>query len=321
MSRSSKDQLNDLELAAADPSTAMDAVTFALEKSSYRIAKRAGEIAVQLESEQLLAPLESAFHRFCRRGEKSDPGCVAKTVIIDALRTLHFDDEDFFAAACQYSQPEPVWGGSVDAAAELRVLAAFALVEMNSRLALPILVDLLVDDEKTCRAGAARALAATGQPAAKLLLRLKTHLGDPEPQVLGECLTGLLDIAQAEAVPIVAGYLMDASLDNRLEAAIALGSSRQVAALEPLQRQFQAADEHEEKSIVLTAIALLQHDDAIEFVRQQLQSKKVQMAVAAIHALSHVRDKQTVKKHLEPLFNKRQHPDIEAALDEYFGER
>ena len=71
---------------------------------------------------------------------------------------------------------------------------------------------------------------------------------------------------------------------------------------------------------MLTAIALLQNDDAIEFVSQQLKSKQVQMVVAAIHALSHVRDKQAVKKHLEPLLGKsRQHPDIQAALDEYFS--
>ena len=80
------------------------------------------------------------------------------------------------------------------------------------------------------------------------------------------------------------------------------------------------AEEREEKRILLTAIALLQHDAAIEFVLEQVASKQVQIAAAAVVALSHVRDKQSVKKRLQPLLAKsRQHPDVQSAFDQHFG--
>ena len=314
MAKSIKEQLRDLE-----EDSSSENVTKVLTRSGYRLAKRAAQIARELGDEGLLPVLEIAFRRFCEKGEKTDPGCEAKIAIMEGLRSMRWDEEDFFVDACRYRQFEPVWGGSVDTAAEVRVLAAFALAEMNSRSAMSELIDLLVDPEPGCRAGAIRALAASQQDAAKYLLRLKAHHGDTDPQVLGECLTGLLSIAYDEGHPIALKYLASESLDARLEAAVALGTARKPNALEPLQRQYRIAEEREEKRMMLMAIALLQYDEAVDFVLEQTKSSEVQIVCAAIHALSHVRDRNRIKQRLEPLLKKEGvHPDIVKSFQDGF---
>jgi HEAT repeat protein len=285
----------------------------------------APNVATQSQRDALGVALLAAYDRFLEKPEKVDPGCPAKTAIIDALRRIDFyvkdfDEEDFFLQAARYRQPESVFGGSVDAAAELRVHAVFALLDMGSRQAFPTLVDLLADEEKACRAGAARALAATGQDTAKLLLRLKVHQGDSDAQVLGECLLSFLEVDGADAVPLVLPYLNGVDVDRRLEAAIALGTSREPEAFQPLKHRALVPSDAEERRIMFTSLALLQLNEATEFLLGQVSSREVPITVAALHALSHVRDQNSVRESLKKLALEKAHPDIQAACEQYFGE-
>ena len=356
MSRSVDDELSDLRRCTDRPDDPANAelVLRALRHRSYRVVQRAAilsvDVAAKSQCGELAAALLSAYKRFLEKPEKVDPGCPAKTAIIDALRRIDFDDivfeaevfeaevfgaevfgaevcgaegfdeEGFFTQATRYRQLEPVFGGSVDAAAELRVHAAFALVEMGSRRALPALVDLLADSEAACRAGAARALATTNQDAAKFLLRLKVRQGDKNAQVLGECVLSFLEIGGADAVPLAVPYLNDANLDRRLETAIALGTSRHTEAFAPLKQRAQLASDAEERRIMFTALALLQYKEAIDFLLEQVNSADVSVVVAALHALSHLRDQDSVRERLKTLALEKSHPDIRAALEKYFGE-
>jgi HEAT repeat protein len=346
MSRSVDDELSDLRRCTDRPDDPANAelVLRALKHRSYRVVQRAAKLSVDVAAKsqcgELAAALLSAYKRFLEKPEKVDPGCPAKTAIIDALRRIDFDDidfeaevfdakvcgadgfdeEGFFTQATRYRQLEPVFGGSVDAAAELRVHAAFALVEMGSRRALPALVDLLADSEAACRAGAARALATTNQDAAKFLLRLKVRQGDKNAQVLGECVLSFLEIGGADAVPLAVPYLNDANLDRRLETAIALGTSRHTEAFAPLKQRAQLASDAEERRIMFTALALLQYKEAIDFLLEQVNSADVSVVVAALHALSHLRDQDSVRERLKTLALEKSHPDIRAALEKYFGE-
>jgi HEAT repeat protein len=346
MSRSVDDELSDLRRCTDRPDDPANAelVLRALRHRSYRVVQRAAilsvDVAAKSQCGELAAALLSAYKRFLEKPEKVDPGCPAKTAIIDALRRIDFDDivfeaevfgaevcgaegfdeEGFFTQATRYRQLEPVFGGSVDAAAELRVHAAFALVEMGSRRALPALVDLLADSEAACRAGAARALATTNQDTAKFLLRLKVRQGDKNAQVLGECVLSFLEIGGADAVPLAVPYLNDANLDRRLETAIALGTSRHAEAFAPLKQRAQVASDAEERRIMFTALALLQYKEAIDFLLEQVNSADVSVVVAALHALSHLRDQDSVRERLKTLALEKSHPDIRAALEKYFGE-
>ncbi len=106
----------------------------------------------------------------------------------------------------KHVQMEPVWGGSVDTAAELRAVCAMGLASTRWPDKLRELVHLLVDREWQARAGAARALGAIGSEPALLLLRLKALSGDPEPEVLADCFTGLLVAEDAERCRFVASF-------------------------------------------------------------------------------------------------------------------
>src|SRR5262249_6095553 len=137
-----------------------------------------------------------------------------------------------------YIQLEPVWGGTQDSAAQLRGTCALGLVQstcVDTISVLNRLVDLLVDPEKPARAGAARAIAAFSRLEGIPLLRLKTRSGDPVAEVMGECFASLLSLSAHDSIPLVAGYLRSSDSDIRLEAAAALGESREPQAFVALK--------------------------------------------------------------------------------------
>ena len=129
-------------------------------------------------------------------------------------------------------QLEPVWGGSEDTAAPLRAAALLALARIDVDGLLTILVDALVDPQKDVRIAAAQALGYHGSESAGLILRLKARLGDREPEVFSECLSGLLACAPKENFPLVSGYLDLDDIPVREAAILALGRSRLPEAFE-----------------------------------------------------------------------------------------
>src|SRR5262249_11165043 len=137
-----------------------------------------------------------------------------------------YAEEDLFWRGARYVQLEPVWGGSQDTAANLRVACAFGLVRVHARGVITYLVDLLCDPEKPARAGAAQALAYSETEAAGLLLRFKARVGDSEPEVISECFGGLLKLAPEESVPFVAEFLTSPDSAVQEAAILALGDSR-----------------------------------------------------------------------------------------------
>ncbi len=71
-----------------------------------------------------------------------------------------------------------------------------------------------------------QALGYHGSESAGLILRLKARLGDREPEVLSECLCGLLACGPKENLPLVSGYLNLDDIPVREAAILALGRSR-----------------------------------------------------------------------------------------------
>ncbi len=109
---------------------------------------RAASLVAELELEPLVPELVAAFPRFFADLPKSDPGCGAKTAIVEALRRLGQDQGELYRRAARHVQMEPVFGGRVDTAVDLRGAAALALAEHR----------------RPRRAGAAR--GAAGRPGA-----------------------------------------------------------------------------------------------------------------------------------------------------------
>lgn len=200
--------------------------------------------AAQLCGERLLYDLEPdlriAFERLRHLSYKQDPQCMAKGALVRALVALDCQDAAAFRAGIVLRQAEPAWGGSVDTAVDVRVSCAMGLVATRYPRALIDLVGLLADPEPRARAGATRAIACAEPLAAEAVLRTKALTGDAEPEVVGECLVGLLQVEQEESPGFVAGFLAEPDPAVRELAALALGGSRLDLALALLRERWDA---------------------------------------------------------------------------------
>ena len=214
---------------------------------------------------ELTTELVDTFDRLMKTPVKSDPNCLAKAAIADALYRLESADETLFLRGIRHVQMEPVWGGTVDTAATLRGSCALGLVRMHYPGVMTELADLLADPEAPARMVAARAIAYSENSQGIPLLRLRAQLGD-EPQVLSEYLDALLKLAPEQSLEFVAGFLSDANLQVQELVALVLGESRQPQVLEILKTWLQRVRESELRSSGLLAIAMLRTEDAFEFL-------------------------------------------------------
>jgi HEAT repeat protein len=236
------------------------------------------------EVRSLIPELVTAFSQLMINGAQTDPSCKAKQRIADALYKLDYAEESLFLQGIHYVQKEAVWGGTVDTAAALRGTCALGLVRMNYADVMSELADLLADADAEARIGAIRAIAYTAHPQAVPLLRFKARTGDPDPQVLSECFTGLLQLAPVPSVPLVAKFLDHAPEISEM-AALALGESRQPQAFELLRNWWQRSTISELRLTGLLAIAMLRQDEALDFLIGLVEKGKPRDREGAISAL------------------------------------
>src|SRR6266702_3797812 len=200
-------------LNALDPTADRSVQNATIEKyladKHFRVVARAATLAGERSLRERLPDLLRAYTRFLVEPIKQDPHCIAKQAITRALVSLECEDAAFFLEGIRYRQLEPVWGGAADAGIDVRCSCAMGLVATGYSRAIQELTALLQDPEWRARAGAVRAISCGNPPEAEALLRFKVLVGDPEPEVIGECFTGLLSIAREECLPFVAAYLSD----------------------------------------------------------------------------------------------------------------
>lgn len=287
MSPSVDHQLQELDgLGAALPaSEARAEVRRYLAKRSNVVVARAAKLLADAPEPAAEAELTAAFHRFLAEPSKTDPGCMAKLAIVEALRALDAPDPDVFRVGLRHVQPEPTWGGKADTAAPLRAACALGLVEAGVDGVLDDLAVLLADPEPDARVGAARALAACG-PFATPLLRFKALAGDEQPLVTAECLSGLMAAAPDDSFDFVADMIDPARPEVAGHAAMALAESRMPAAFELLTRKWEGTFVGDLRRDLLLPIALTRHDDAPGFLLDVLSSGDLTAATAAIAALA-----------------------------------
>ena len=258
----------------------------ALGDRSNFVAAAAGEIAAERGLGELVPDLAAAFRRFLDDPAETDKTCRAKVAIVEALHKLDADTEDVYRTAVTHVQREPRWGGSDDTAAPLRATAAFALVRVSPCDLMVLLADLLADPEKVARSAAAKALGASGQLAAIPLLRFKARAGDEEPEVVVECLSGLMSADPAESLDFVGGFL-NADEEVAEGAALALGESRRPEALAILQKHWPRARRDEALgNVVLLAMAITRLPAAADFLLEVLANEGEPAAAGALSALA-----------------------------------
>jgi HEAT repeat protein len=258
----------------------------ALGDRSNLLAAEAAEIAGNLALADLVPDLLAAFERFLIEPLKSDKLCRAKIAIAQALDKMEYTRQDVFLRGVTYVQPEPVWGGQQDTAAPLRAACAFALVRIGYGGVLDLLVDLLIDPQREARLAAVQSLAYSGSHAAGLLLRLKARVGDKEPDVTAECLSGLLKLDPEHAMPFVAEFFQSADEAVQELAALALGESRRPEAFQILEAFWQHHAHNRLRETILVALALLRLPAANDFLLSLVTSESPAVAAAAVSALA-----------------------------------
>jgi len=297
----------------ADPSTpdAAKLLRAAIESGPSLLAARAAEIIREHELRGFEPALAAAFDRFLGDDPATlDPQCRAKTAIVEALGTFEYQDADFFLRRIAYTQFEPVWGGRIDTAAHLRGLCGHGLVQSDYRRPLPHLIDLLADPEKVTRQGAAQALALTGREEAALILRTKLLCGDKEYEVIGECLTALLGLTAADAVPFVARFLNSPNEDIRHEAAAALGGASRPEAIAALIDRWKRERDEPFREALLLAIGAARRPEAVDFLLTLVAVDSPRTASQALSALTPCCFYPDLKRKIESTITTRNEPTL-----------
>ncbi len=259
--------------------------------------------------------LEAAFDRFLVNPVKDDKICRAKLAAIQTLDKLEHLNAEVFLKAARHVQFEPVWGGSEDTAPPLRAAALVALARVEGVSSLPILVDAMVDPAKDVRTASAVALGAVGTEAAGLVLRLKIRTGDKDPDVLSECLGGLLAVDPKENMPIVAEFLEPIEPDKCEAAAMALGRSRLPEALEPLKGCVSSCRDPELRQQVLLAVGIMRRPAAADFLMEIVATESEETAIDALSALKIYRADSRVGQRLAEIVRSRDDSKLTSAFE------
>jgi hypothetical protein len=289
--------------------------------------------AAELAGDRLFYALEpdliAAYSHFLEVPAKRDPCCMAKGAIARALVALDGQDDGFYIAGIRYRRTEPVWGGSVDTAVDLRVSCAIGPAATSDPRALIHLVDLLHDPEPHARSGAARAIACNQPLAAHAVLRSKALGGDPEPEVTGDCLTALLQLAGKDVLDFVGGFRVTPSMEINGLAALAVGESRLDGALDLLRARrdaepFKRSAEH----LLLRAAALHRSEAALDWLvsivadadraSAEVAIAEVAIAEVAIAELGAYRNNTRLRAHLYAVIAERDDPRLGACSAKAF---
>jgi len=286
-------------------------------EGSHAVA-RAATLVGELGLEALLPDLVAAFPRFLEDPVRTDPGCSAKTAIVEALRRLERDERPLYRRAAAHVQMEPVFGGRVDTAVDLRGAAAMALAESAGGDVLVDLAHLLADPEAPVRVSAARAVSVHGRDGGIPLLHLKALSGDAEPRVVSECLLALLRLDPGGALPFV-GSFFDRGDVAAEAAAIALGESRQADALPLLRDWLDRASRRGLARVALLAIAALRRDEAVDLLLSLARDEPGPLAREALLALASVGGGDALYERARAVAEAR--PELKDGLARAFGRR
>jgi hypothetical protein len=286
--RKLEETLEALRVVRQDPHTpaALEELRRVIAGEGSHAVARAAAVVGEAGLDALAGDLVAAFPRFFEKPERADPGCPAKTAIVEALRRLDHPAVALFRRGALHVQREPVFGGRVDTAVDLRGASALALAEHGGAEVLVDLAHLLADPEPPVRISAARAVAVAGHPGGIPLLHLKATAGDAEPLVVAECLLALVRLDAASQLPYVASLLDGPAAEA---AASALGDSRLPEAFPVLSDWLARAAARGLGRAATFALASLRRDEAIERLLAVVRDDAAPLARDAVMALASVR--------------------------------
>lgn len=266
-------------LRDASHDEAVVALRKALGDRNNLVVSKAAAVVELRGLHELVPDLSAAFLRWF---SESDGQCWAKNALAKAMLALEVSDSDLWRRGLRHVQMEGAFGGAVDVAVTIRATSAIALAtctRMPAVAVLNLLAERLMDAEAGVRLETARAIgmlnAAEGEP----LLRLKVFAGDDEPRVIGACFDSLISL---RALDFVAAQLWEGDEDVRMEAAAALGGSRDDAAFAALKACYEGCAERRIRKAVLLAMGASRNEAALTYLIGMIEPG----AVGVIEALA-----------------------------------
>jgi HEAT repeat protein len=288
-SRSALDsQLTALREARAEPhsESAGRALRRALADASWLVVSEAAKLITQHELDGYRTELLEVWPRFAENGPKRDPGCRAKEAALTALDFTGLVDPEPFLRAIRYRQLEPVAGGSVDTAAGVRLRALSGLWRLLHPDAALYAGELMADEDAGLRAGVARAIGESGDRASAGLLVHKLRAGDRDPVVLAECAASVLVLCSDFARELLGLLLASSDDDLREAAALALGQSKDPAAVGVLIEWLGNVAYDRDFEIGVRAVGLGRSEPARRFLLDLVEQGSAPRARMAVQALA-----------------------------------
>jgi hypothetical protein len=310
------DALGDLRRHAVTDAT-LGSLRDGLASRHAVVVARAAAVAADLSLETLADDLVAAFDRLVSSGAAADPACLGKTAIVRALDDLSHSDAGVFLRGVHFVQRDvrrrPP---GRDTAGELRAASASALLRMGHAEALSEVADLLADADPGVRLAVVRALGSTEVELVAPLLRLKALQGDQEPQVVGECLAGLLRVSPLSARSFFDRLLNGADPAFAEMVALAAGESRAPAAFEILRDWWSRATLPNLRRTALLAVAMLRSESAVEFLLAIVARGNGLDARHALAALALYRDDERIRARVQGAAAENE-ADLSSALRDF----
>ncbi len=263
-----------------------------LKHRSNHVVGPVAELVGAWEIESALPELEESYNRFLVNSIKTDPGCVAKRAIVEAMTKLGSSNSELFLEAVSYIQLDPMWGPPEDTAAGIRGLAGRGLFSMHFPGAMSVHVDLIHDPKIETRRIAIDSLAEIGTNECELILRTLANCperpfnkDDPDTySVMPECLLALMKINTERSIDFVVRFLH--GIPEHMEsAALAIGESRHPDAYNVLRKRYEELEDEESKGALCLPIALTRTEEAFESLCQVMENEPVPIALFALEAL------------------------------------
>jgi HEAT repeat protein len=319
--RKTEDCLEALSRLREDPTApaARAEISLYLAHKSNAVVAKAAKMAGDFELQDLRPRLVEAFHRFMKDPAVTDRGCAAKTAVVRALEAMAAPEEAIYLAGIRHIQMEGSYGPPIDTAAALRSASAMALVHIHHPDAVLHIVTLLVDREADARIGAVRALAWSERLEVVPLLRLKVLVGDESVDVIAECFAALLAVSPARSLDFVAGYLDSSAAAVAETAALALGQSREPAALDALKTRCSAGAGESLRRALFAGLALAREDGAFEFLFSLVETAPEKIAAQALSALAIYRHDDRIRSRVASLVADRKGNLLRQVLAAEFG--
>lgn len=328
-----EDRLDQLSALRRDPDSAetVAALRQALTGKESLLAARAARVTGDLGKTELVPEMLEAFERFMKDPVKTDKGCYAKLEIAKALLEMEHPATALFLRGIRHIQLEPSWGDPVDAAIELRANCALALANSTHPDTVLELVPLLLDQGLPVRLAAAQGIAGAGQLSAEAVLRFKVLVGDEEPEVLMECLVGLLRLSPRRSIELIRPMLgatgprpaeRGEGAARREAAILALGESRMEEAIPLLQEQWKKSYDPESRRMVLLALVTTRRETAVDFLLALIVEGEVAQAREAISALGIHRHDGKIRDRVHEVLERREGSELKDSdgLARHFAE-